>query len=93
MVNFNDPAEIARDVGACPFLPLSRTEKLTGPTSQRYSRRFCVWWMVSSCGSVSRYNALHNSTSYSQLGVYDHSWLRVEYHPRACPIQVDDMGL
>lgn len=94
MVNFNDPAVIATDVGACGsvLLSLSRTEKLTGLTFQRYSRSFCVWWMVSSCGPASRYNVLHNSISYSQLGVYDHSWLRMEYHPKAPPIQVDDMG-
>jgi hypothetical protein len=92
MVNFNDPALIDTDVGACDSQPLSlELGSSPGPplSGTQEVPVFGGWFLHV---GLPRYNVLHNSTSYSQLGVYDHSWLRVEYHPKASPIQMDDMG-
>ena len=52
------------------------------------------WFLHVSLPLVAMCCVLRNSTSYFQLGVYDHSWVRVEYHPNASesPIQVVVMG-
>src|SRR6266852_2219112 len=53
MVNFGDPFVFIRESGACAHQTFSRSQKVTGLTSQSESISFGVLWMASSCGPVS----------------------------------------
>ncbi len=73
---------LSLELRSSPDSPFSGTQEVP---------EFGGWFLHVGLALV-RYNVLHYSISCSQLGVYDHSWLRVECHPGPSPMQVDDMG-
>lgn len=96
MVNFHDPAQLARNFGANDFLSrfCSQKEGSLGPSldSTSQGRRGDHDWSLH-VGRHSSASLNESLTLCVQMGVRHYSRLRVGCHPRASAIQMDDMGL